>query len=68
MEFLLAGASAVMVGTAGFVDPMAWVNTVEGIKAYMQENNVSSVTELIGGHSVIYGGKNYESGIIRVFI
>lgn len=49
VEFLLAGASAVMVGTAGFVDPMAWVNTVEGIKAYMQENNVSSVTELIGG-------------------
>ena len=49
VEFLPAGASAVMVGTAGFVDPMAWVNTVEGIKAYMQENNVSSVTELIGG-------------------
>ncbi len=49
VEFLLAGATAVMVGTAGFVDPMAWVNTVEGIEAYMKEHHINSVTELIGG-------------------
>lgn len=49
IEFLLAGATAVMVGTAGFVNPMAWVETVEGIKDYMEENRVNSVTELVGG-------------------
>ncbi len=49
VEFLLAGASAVMVGTAGFANPMAWVETIEGIETYMVKNHVSSVTELIGG-------------------
>jgi dihydroorotate dehydrogenase (NAD+) catalytic subunit len=49
VEFLLAGASAVMLGTAGFVNPMAWVETIEGLEKYMIENNVKSVTELIGG-------------------
>ncbi len=32
VEFLLAGASAVMLGTAGFVNPMAWVETIEGLE------------------------------------
>ncbi len=49
IEFLLAGASAIMIGTAGFVNPMAWVETIEGIEAYMEKNRVASVTELIGG-------------------
>jgi dihydroorotate dehydrogenase (NAD+) catalytic subunit len=49
IEFLLAGASAVMIGTAGFVNPMAWVETIEGIEAYMALNHVNAVTELIGG-------------------
>lgn len=49
VEFLLAGASAVMVGTAGFVNPIVWVETIEGIENYMAENKVRSVTELIGG-------------------
>lgn len=49
IEFLLAGASAVMLGTAGFVDPLAWVKTIEGIESYMKENKVESVTELTGG-------------------
>jgi len=49
VEFLLAGASAVMVGTAGFVNPMAWVETIQGIENYMRENNVKDVRELTGG-------------------
>ncbi len=49
IEFLLAGASAVMIGTAGFVNPMAWVETIEGIEAYMTANSINSVNELIGG-------------------
>lgn len=49
IEFLLAGASAIMIGTAGFVNPMAWVETIEGIKEYMSVNHVNSVKELVGG-------------------
>lgn len=48
VEFLLAGASAVMIGTAGFVNPYAWVETVDGIAAYMAENGFQSVSQLTG--------------------
>ena len=49
IEFLLAGASAVMIGTAGFVNPNVWIETIDGIEAYMQKHGVKSVNELIGG-------------------
>ncbi|HOQ76390.1 MAG TPA: dihydroorotate dehydrogenase [Thermoclostridium sp.] len=48
-EFLLVGASAVMIGTAGFVNPYAWVEAIDGLEQYMAENGFSSVSELIGG-------------------
>lgn len=49
VEFLLAGASAVMIGTAGFVNPYAWVEAINGLEQYMLENNCRSVAELTGG-------------------
>jgi len=49
VEFLLAGASAVMLGTAGFVNPMAWIETIDGIEKYMTDCKVKSVSELVGG-------------------
>lgn len=49
VEFLLAGATAVAVGTANFVNPRATRDVVGGIAAYLQENNLSSVQEIIGG-------------------
>ena len=48
VEFMLAGASAVMIGTAGFVNPGVWVEAAEGIKAYMKDHNFSKVTDLTG--------------------
>ena len=48
VEFLLAGASAVMIGTAGFVDPLAWVRSLDELEAYMKETGVKDVRELIG--------------------
>lgn len=48
VEFLLAGASAVMVGTANFVNPHACVDVLDGIVAYMQQYNFTSVSELTG--------------------
>ncbi len=49
IEFLLAGATAVMIGTAGFVNPGVWVETAEGIEAYMTKQGLKNVSELTGG-------------------
>lgn len=48
VEFLLCGASAVMVGTANLADPMASIRLIEELEAFMQRQGVSSVTEWIG--------------------
>ncbi len=48
LEFLLAGATAVSVGTANFFNPETTVEVVRGIEDYMRKYQVSSVTELIG--------------------
>lgn len=48
IEFILAGASAVSVGTAGFVDPMAWIKVRDGINEYLDKNNIKSVRDIVG--------------------
>lgn len=49
IEFMLAGATAVAVGTASFVNPHAVEDVVDGIRAYCIEQGVEDVNELIGG-------------------
>jgi dihydroorotate dehydrogenase (NAD+) catalytic subunit len=48
IEFMIAGASAVQVGTAIFIDPTIPLQIVEGLSSYMERHNVLSVNELIG--------------------
>jgi dihydroorotate dehydrogenase (NAD+) catalytic subunit len=48
LEFIIAGATAVGVGTALFYDPMAAKRINEGLAAYLGANGLASVTELIG--------------------
>ena len=48
LEFILAGATAVSVGTANFINPYTTVEVVEGIEAYMKKNQVADICELIG--------------------
>ena len=48
IEFLLAGATAVSVGTANFFNPTATVEIVEGIEKYMEKYGIADVKELIG--------------------
>lgn len=52
VEFMLAGASAIQVGTAGFVDPLAPVKIVEGIEDYLKRHKIESVTDLVGSLQV----------------
>jgi len=48
VEFFLAGASAVQVGTALFVEPSAPVEIVKGLKQYLKRHELRSITELVG--------------------
>lgn len=48
MEFILAGATAVSVGTANFTNPTATVDVVNGIEDYMRRHNVDDINSLIG--------------------
>ena len=48
VEFMLAGASAIQIGTANFIDPMTTLKVAEGIEAYMRAQNVSDIRELVG--------------------
>ncbi|WP_302566887.1 dihydroorotate dehydrogenase [Culturomica massiliensis] len=48
IEFLLAGASAVQIGTANFIDPAVTVKIINGINDYLEQNHFKSVREIIG--------------------
>ena len=48
MEFILAGATAVSVGTANFNNPNTTIEVVEGIEDYMTRHNVEDINDLIG--------------------
>lgn len=48
LEFILAGATAVSIGTANFRNPYATVEVVRGIGDYMKKNRIEDITELIG--------------------
>lgn len=48
IEFMIAGATLVQVGTALFVDPAAGITMARGIETYLAEQGMASVTELIG--------------------
>jgi len=48
IEFLIAGASAVAVGTANFIDPSTPLRVIDGIVAYLDRHGMSSVKELTG--------------------
>lgn len=48
LEFIMAGASAVGVGTANFANPLATIEIIEGIEEYMVKNQFDDINELIG--------------------
>ncbi len=49
LEFILAGASAVAIGTANFINPGATQDIIDGIKMFMVEERISDIKDLIGG-------------------
>jgi len=52
IEFMLAGSTAIQVGTANFIDPQVSVKIIDGIKSYCEENGFSSAMDLVGALEV----------------
>jgi len=48
IEFMLAGATAIQIGTANFIDPTVTIKVIEGINDYLDRHKLKSVTDIIG--------------------
>jgi dihydroorotate dehydrogenase (NAD+) catalytic subunit len=48
IEFLMAGASAIQIGTANFVDPLISLKVAKGIEEYLEKNEFTNVNSLTG--------------------
>jgi dihydroorotate dehydrogenase (NAD+) catalytic subunit len=48
IEFILAGASGVAVGTGNFINPGTTMDVLQGIQSYMSDRNIKSINELVG--------------------
>ena len=48
LEFMIAGANAVQVGTANFVDPFIWTKLLDGMRGYMQRHSLDRISDLTG--------------------
>ena len=53
LEFLIAGAGAVQVGTSNFVDPKTTLNIIEGLKGYCLEKGIARIDEIIGSLKIL---------------
>ncbi len=52
IEFILAGASAIQVGTANFIDPTVTIKVLDGINDYLERHKFSSVSDIIGAMEI----------------
>jgi dihydroorotate dehydrogenase (NAD+) catalytic subunit len=48
LEFMIAGAAAVQVGTANFVDPFIWSKLLDGLRDYMERHQLARLADLTG--------------------
>ncbi len=48
LEYVIAGASAVQVGTANFVDPFIWPKLIDGVRDYLQRHGIDRLADLVG--------------------
>jgi dihydroorotate dehydrogenase (NAD+) catalytic subunit len=48
LEFIIAGASAVQVGTANFVDPYIWPKLLDGLTGYLERHRIERIADLVG--------------------
>jgi len=61
LEFMIAGATAVQVGTANFVDPLIWTKLLSGIQSYMERHNLTALSDLTGSLDISAREKEWIS-------
>ena len=61
LEFMIAGANAVQVGTANFVDPFIWSKLLDGMRDYMQRHQIAKISDLTGTVDTRAGDKEWIS-------
>jgi dihydroorotate dehydrogenase (NAD+) catalytic subunit len=61
LEFMIAGATAVQVGTANFVDPLIWMKLLSGIQSYMERHNLTTLSDLTGSLDISSREKEWIS-------
>jgi dihydroorotate dehydrogenase (NAD+) catalytic subunit len=62
LEFFLAGASAVCIGTANFADPRAPLRVVEGVREYLQQRNLRSLADIVGKANIGFSNAHQYEG------
>jgi dihydroorotate dehydrogenase (NAD+) catalytic subunit len=48
LEFMIAGATAVQVGTANFVDPFLWTRLLDGLRGYLERHSIAHLSQICG--------------------
>ena len=61
LEFMIAGAAAVQVGTANFVDPLIWTKLLSGIQSYMERHHLTTLSDLTGSLDISAREKEWIS-------
>src|SRR5712671_4603397 len=61
LEFMIAGANAVQVGTANFVDPFIWPKLIDGIEDYCRRHQIARVADLVGTLDTAAGDREWTA-------
>lgn len=48
IEFMLAGATAISIGSSNFANPYTSIETINGIKKYMEKHNIENISDIVG--------------------
>jgi len=64
IEFMLAGATAVQIGTQNFVDPFVWSKVLDGLKDYMTRHNIARITDLVGAFDATPARRDKPLGVV----
>ena len=48
LEFLIAGASAVQIGTANFINPRVTTDIIDGLETFLAERSIASISDIVG--------------------
>jgi dihydroorotate dehydrogenase (NAD+) catalytic subunit len=61
VEFMIAGAAAVQVGTANFVDPFIWPKLIDGLEDYLRRHQIARAADLVGTLDTASGDREWTA-------